>query len=619
MNLPTDTKKNLTFFAGIPSINPPPLDLKALFKNESNEYEPILIMTGAGADPSHDLEELAKNEVGANRFHSISMGQGQQQVAIDALRSAAENGDWVCLKNLHLVIASLPFIQKELSMLQRHANFRLWLTSEPDDKFPPILLQDSIKLTFESPPGVKNNLNRTYTQWRDSGVSGGVIRLQCLFVLAWIHALVQERRTFIPQAWSQFYEFNNADLRAAKLVVEEMTKIDSKVPEWQFLRGLMQHVIYGGRIDNPFDVSVLNGYLLRYFNSQMISASSGAELVKNIPIPASDKFADYVKAIEKAVPAEDVPSLFGLPDNIRISWEVTESEATIRQIRNMQIGRSVEVLFDRTSWQNSLNPILNLWKRLNSQSTLHSMSLPQPRNSDDPIVEVLSLEFVFAVALVQSVHRSLSALSKCVRGVLLPSPITMKLAHSLILHQTPDAWLDIWAGPSDPVQYLTSLMYRAKATQELVDAADSGQLLSGPIKLSKLFRPGTLLNALRQLTARKTKKSMDELKLASAWNSALLKDEIVMELSGIYIQGAVFESTLSETLASSPPFSTAPKLSVAWISAESPDVYKWTDSIFVPMYASVDRKNLITQVQIPCGKDPQKWQIASVALFLSSH
>ncbi|VDM42915.1 unnamed protein product [Toxocara canis] len=47
----------MTLFAtkalGIPSINPPPLDLKALFKNESNEYEPILIMTGAGADPSH--------------------------------------------------------------------------------------------------------------------------------------------------------------------------------------------------------------------------------------------------------------------------------------------------------------------------------------------------------------------------------------------------------------------------------------------------------------------------------------------------------------------------------------------------------------------------------------
>uniref|UniRef100_A0A914RBW7 Dynein heavy chain region D6 P-loop domain-containing protein n=1 Tax=Parascaris equorum TaxID=6256 RepID=A0A914RBW7_PAREQ len=71
-------------------------------------------MTGAGADPSQDLEELAKNEIGSNRFYAISMGQGQQQNAVDTLRRAAENGDWVCLKNLHLVIASLPAIQKEI-------------------------------------------------------------------------------------------------------------------------------------------------------------------------------------------------------------------------------------------------------------------------------------------------------------------------------------------------------------------------------------------------------------------------------------------------------------------------------------------------------------------------
>lgn len=68
---------------------------------------------------------------------------------------------------------------------------------------------------------------------------------------------------------------------------------------------------------------------------------------------------------------------------------------------------------------------------------------------------------------------------------------------------------------------------------------------------------------------RRKKKSMDELKLATAWDSALLKDEIIMQLSGIYIQGALFESTLSDTLASSPPFSSVPKLSVAWISTVS--------------------------------------------------
>lgn len=59
-------------------------------------------------------------------------------------------GDWLCLKNLHLVVAWLPSLEKELSALEPHADFRLWLTTEPHDQFPPLLLQQSLKvLGFE--------------------------------------------------------------------------------------------------------------------------------------------------------------------------------------------------------------------------------------------------------------------------------------------------------------------------------------------------------------------------------------------------------------------------------------------------------------------------------------
>ncbi len=80
-------------------------------------------------------------------------------------------------------------------MLKRHRDFRLWLTTEADEKFPAILLQESIKLTFEAPPGIKNNVLRSCAQWRDSAVE----RLPTLCGLSWMHALIQERRAFIPQ------------------------------------------------------------------------------------------------------------------------------------------------------------------------------------------------------------------------------------------------------------------------------------------------------------------------------------------------------------------------------------------------------------------------------------
>jgi hypothetical protein len=54
------------------------------------------------------------------------------------------------------------YADQELSALKPHERFRLWLTTESHDAFPTILLQQAVKLTYEAPPGLKKNLERTY-------------------------------------------------------------------------------------------------------------------------------------------------------------------------------------------------------------------------------------------------------------------------------------------------------------------------------------------------------------------------------------------------------------------------------------------------------------------------
>jgi dynein heavy chain 2 len=82
------------------------------------------------------------------------MGQGQGEIAISELRRLAANGGWLCLQNVHLVISWLPELEKELRTAQFHPKFRIWLTSEAHTKFPALLLEQSLKITLEAPPGM---------------------------------------------------------------------------------------------------------------------------------------------------------------------------------------------------------------------------------------------------------------------------------------------------------------------------------------------------------------------------------------------------------------------------------------------------------------------------------
>ncbi len=124
---------------------------------EANATTPVLMIATTGADPSKDLEEFAARTVGKaaysgnTRRHSsapgcvrtcvrvlrlaagvhgfsacgcgmrcteLAMGGGQQAEALRLLHAAATEGKWLCLKNLHLVIAWLPTLEKELGILK---------------------------------------------------------------------------------------------------------------------------------------------------------------------------------------------------------------------------------------------------------------------------------------------------------------------------------------------------------------------------------------------------------------------------------------------------------------------------------------------------------------------
>ena len=122
------------------TIQATPFNLPSIYQNDSTCKDPILFIISPGSDPSQELQAFAEEVVGRAGYHELAMGGGQSDVAIEMVKDAAQKGEWVCLKNLHLVTPWLSVLEKEFKMLNPNPKFRLWLTSEPHQKFPSILL-----------------------------------------------------------------------------------------------------------------------------------------------------------------------------------------------------------------------------------------------------------------------------------------------------------------------------------------------------------------------------------------------------------------------------------------------------------------------------------------------
>ena len=62
-----------------------------------------------------------------------------------------------------------------------------------------------LQVSFEAPPGVKRNLQRTFEAWGPTTISRAPpLQAQLLFMLAWLHAILQERRNYMPQVSPHF-------------------------------------------------------------------------------------------------------------------------------------------------------------------------------------------------------------------------------------------------------------------------------------------------------------------------------------------------------------------------------------------------------------------------------
>ena len=645
---------------GVSSVSPPPFSLSRLCEEVSNA-QPVLFVCEGGADPTSELEDFADRTVGRASLVQMAMGSGQTDEAMAALLRAAKEGQYLLLKNVHLCCGWCSQLEKKLKTLQSglHASFRLFLTTESHPSFPPILLQQSCKIAYEAPPGIKQNLLRTYSGWDTAFVAQGgqVVRAQLLFILAWFHAIVQERRSYIPQGWTKLYEFSAADLRSGADIIDSLCKkaaaaaaagrsgraeqpvLDGSAIPWSSIWGLLKFAIYGGRVDVPHDERVLITYLRKFFHKDVVGADgkeAGRKLTPGLPLPASTSHGEYLALIQR-LPDVDAPALFSLPDNIDAALQQTQSTAVILSLRKLAVSTSAMGRFDRQAWKAALTPIIGMWEKLVSAGGATARGekrqsggllsrpprLTKAEAEYSPLESFVVNESLKVYELLQTLQGTLSGLSAVVNGNGLLTDELSNEGRALMLGQVPWwRWCRLWAGPEDPAVFVREVVQRRQALLGWTARAEAGTLLDAPLLLSELFTPKVFLNALRQQTARSTGQPIDALKLVCAFRRQLLPASCLpVCVSALLLQGCGFTGELLSPLsADSPSLLTLPDCFFAYIATGDAEPYAaegGSASLALPMYFSPNREQLICEVKVPCKGQTDRWILTGAALFIT--
>lgn len=254
--------------------------LKEVVEQQASSTSPVLFVLSPGSDPSSLITQLASAV--QQPLSSIAMGSKEGfELADNAIAKATRQGTWVLCKNVHLSLKWLHDLEKKLHRGQAHANFRLFLTMEYNPKVPATLVRVSCTFVFEPPLGIKASLYRSYAMlFGASGARGmssrsgvapqpvqapAAARCRLHFLLAFLHAIILERRRYAPVGWCKLYEFSEADQKCALSIVDSWLAAvaqrgdamsDHVAPErlpWTAIRTLIAQVCYGGRLDNGVD------------------------------------------------------------------------------------------------------------------------------------------------------------------------------------------------------------------------------------------------------------------------------------------------------------------------------------------------------------------------------
>ncbi|GJN87844.1 hypothetical protein Rhopal_000799-T1 [Rhodotorula paludigena] len=531
-------------------------DLGAMVQNEVEATSPICLCSVPGYDASYRVDNL----VSALSARCTSVAMGSQEgfgLADQAIAAAARTGNWVLLKNVHLAPAWLSQLEKRLQGLNPNRAFRLFLTMETNPAIPVNILRQGRTLMNEPPPGIRANILDSLRGLNPKRLaSGPAEKTRLYFLVAWFHAVIQERLRYVPLGWSKTFEFNDADQEAALNTIDAWlasaakgrANVDPANIPWAAIRSLVRETVYGGKIDTVFDQSLLDSFVATLFSAraydvdfQLVPPSDDDE---GLVAPEATQLEQFIEWASK-LPEQEPPSYLALPPTAERVIALAQGSALLSRLLKM---RSLDdddetVAADLHKTNASTQPA---WLRALKQSCMEWLELlpkdsprlgASPDGSKDPLFRFFEREVALAAKLLPTIRTDLSNLVKVCDGELKQTNDLRALLSDLTKGTVPASWRRYRCRALPVGTWLVDLSKRIAQLATVVGSAD---LAAVPVALGLLFHPHGFITASRQAVAHRTKSSLEELSLEVELEQT--GGENAFTIEGLSLVGASWQS-----------------------------------------------------------------------------
>ena len=587
------------------------LDLENLIKNDSNCKTPMFFSSAPGFDPSYKIIQIAKKM--NKKYESIAVGSKEVLlVAEKALTRAMSNGTWLILKNVHLASNWLkPHIEEEIIKNKPSGNFRVFLVSEFSNKIPTTLLRQSVKVIFELPDGIKSNVFRNLSSVvdRNKMEAAPKERARIYFQIIWLHAVIMERLRYTPIGWSKRYEFSEADLRSTLEIVDQFLEKDGDpLKHINALRSIMSNNIYGGKIDNVFDLKILASLVDEYMDMRFFTDPTNHPFLKHegkVIVSGFDPntFNDYLDFVKSLGDLEESPIWAGLPYSAEDVLKKQKLDKVLELLLLIQDVNEEEIeAINEDEEENDAQTQIKWLKELAERCKVYIKLLPKDipllkRTKaliSNPLFRFIEREVTVCSKLLISVRKTLNDLIDMVEGRLQPLE-DLKIKAKMIYHgKIPKEW-NKYCYPSTINVSVWIQDFKNRLDQILANCKSSDWQRKG-INLGYMLFPEAFLTASRQYVAQIKKCSLDNLQLKISLtrenivneNSFMVKD---MKIEGVdwNFKGLKTHSKISFDL---------PNVCFEWVDCESTEIKTLKEGeIFVPIYLNDTRQNLLVPVK----------------------